>query len=52
MIYGKLGVSQGQGTHRKTHAVIVNFFYKNKTLSGDDLEARVHLHVSMSYTSI
>lgn len=52
MIYVKLGVFQGQGMHRKAYAVVmfVTFFYKNKTLSGHSLEARVHLYVFMSYT--
>jgi len=38
--------------HRKRHAVImsVTFFYKNKTLYRDYLEAGVHLYVFMSYT--
>lgn len=50
--YVKLGIFQGQGMHRKRYAVImsVTFFYKNKTLSRDYLEAGVHLYVLMSYT--
>lgn len=52
IIYVKLGIFQGQGMHRKRHAVImsVTFFYKNKTLSRDYLEAGVHLYVLMTYT--
>lgn len=40
MTYVKLGIFQGQGMHRKRHAVImsVTFFYKNKTLSRDILK--------------
>lgn len=50
--YVKLGIFQGQGMHRKRHAVIMSLtlFYKNKTLSKDYLEAGVHLYVLMSYT--
>lgn len=52
MICVKLDIFQGQGMHRKRHAVIksVTFFYKNKTLSRDYLEAGVHVYVLMSYT--
>lgn len=42
-----VGIFQGQGKHRKRHAVImtVTFFYKNKTLFRYYFEARVHLQV-------
>lgn len=51
MMCVELDIFQGQGMHRKRHAVIksVTFFYKNKTLSRDYLEAGVHVYVLMSY---